>query len=448
MPSKTRVYPPPNIVFILADDLGWADLGCYGGRNAAFGPVTPVLDRMAGEGLRFTHGYANSPVCSPTRFALITGRWQYRLRGAAEEPLTRRPELDPRVLGLPPEHPTLASLLRGAGWRTGLMGKWHLGYPPHFGPLRSGYDEFFGPLGGAVDYFSYKSYDGGRDLYNGDTPDTSQQGYLTDVISEKACDFIERHAARQRFFLSVHYTAPHWPWETRDDAKESQRIGGRISHLDGGGLPVYQRMIHHMDEGIGRILATLKAKGIERDTLVVFTSDNGGERYSDTWPFVGKKMDLLEGGLRVPLLVRWPAFVQAGGVTAQPMMTMDWAPTILDATGVAADPGYPLDGLSMLATLRDPKKLRKRPMFWRMKYRGQAAAIDGPWKYLRQDGHEFLFNLEMDPRERANLAARKPLQFKRLREKFSAWNATMPEIPDEAKYTLVYSAATMAQASG
>lgn len=437
----------PNIVFVLADDMGYADLGCYGGRAAEFGPVSPNLDRMAAEGLQFLRGYSNSSVCSPTRFALITGRYQYRLRAAAEEPLTRRSGSNPELMGLPPEHPTLPSLLRGAGYRTGLVGKWHLGYPPHFGPLKSGYDEFFGPISGAVDYFSYLSFEGKRDLFDGEEP-ARAQGYLTDVISDRACEFVRCHAGRQPFLLSVHYTAPHWPWETRDDEAESQRIGTKIHHVDGGSLPVYQRMIHHMDEGIGRILATLRECGVDDETLVVFTSDNGGERFSDVWPFVGKKMDLLEGGLRVPLLARWPARIRAGGRTSQPMMTMDWMPTLLDAAGAAPDPRYPLDGVSMLDVLHDAGVRRERPMFWRMKYRDQRAAISGAWKYLRLDGHEFLFNIEVDVRERANLAAREPGRLEALRRLYAEWEATMPPIPDDAAYSLVYGPSTMASASG
>jgi arylsulfatase A-like enzyme len=445
LPASDR----PNIVFVLADDLGYADLGCFGGRDAAFGPVSPVLDRMAAEGLLFTNAYANSSVCSPTRFALITGRYQYRLRAGAEEPLLKAsgPLTNPTLMGLPPDHPTLPSLLRDAGWRTGLMGKWHLGYPPHFGPLRSGYDEFFGNLSGAVDYFSYTSVEGVRDLHDGDQP-AQVQGYLTDVITDRACDFIARHAGRQPFMLSVHYTAPHWPWETRDDEPESMRIGPRINHLDGGSLPVYQRMIHHMDEGIGRIFAQLRAQGVDDNTLVVFTSDNGGERFADMWPFVGKKMDLLEGGLRVPLIARWPARVRAGGRTRQPMMTMDWMPTLLAAAGVDAHPDYPLDGISMLDVLRDPTASKPRPMFWRMKYRDQRAAIDGAWKYLHQDGHEFLFNLEVDARERANLALREPARLEALKRRYAEWAATMPGLPDDAAFKLVYGPATMATASG
>ncbi|HNB45801.1 MAG TPA: sulfatase-like hydrolase/transferase, partial [Burkholderiaceae bacterium] len=168
----------PNLIFIVADDLGFADLGCYGGREAEFGPVSPVLDRLAANGLKLSQGYSNSPVCSPTRFAMITGRWQYRLRGAAEEPINSKSK-GSSTLGLPPDHPTLPSLLRDAGYRTALIGKWHLGYPPHFSPLKSGYEEFFGPMSGGVDYFSHCSNTGQHDLYFGEEEQRSE-GYLTD----------------------------------------------------------------------------------------------------------------------------------------------------------------------------------------------------------------------------------------------------------------------------
>ena len=243
----------PNIVFTVADDLGFADLGCYGGRVA----VSPVLDRLAAEGIRFTQGYANSPVCSPTRFALMTGRYQYRLRGAAEEPINSRSR-GSTTLGLPPEHPTLPSLLKAAGYRTALVGKWHLGYPPAFGPLRSGYDEFFGPMSGGVDYFSHCDSRGTHDLWQGEA-EHREEGYLTDLISRRAVDFIERvaGAGAAPFFLSVHYTAPHWPWETRDDAAIADEVKDNLFHLHGGSIDTYRRMIAHMDEGIGWIMAAL-----------------------------------------------------------------------------------------------------------------------------------------------------------------------------------------------
>jgi arylsulfatase A-like enzyme len=171
----------PNILFIVADDLGFADLGCYGGRDARFGPVSPVLDQLAAGGLKLTQGYANSPVCSPTRFALMTARYQYRLRGAAEEPINSRSR-GSTTLGLPTDIPTLPSMLRDAGYRTALVGKWHLGYPPSFGPLRSGYEEFFGPMAGGVDYFTHCTSNGMHDLWQGEE-EHAQDGYLTDMIT-------------------------------------------------------------------------------------------------------------------------------------------------------------------------------------------------------------------------------------------------------------------------
>ncbi len=425
---------PPNFIFILADDLGYADLGCYGGRSKC----SPFLDRMAKEGLRFTQGYANSSVCSPTRFALMTGRWQHRLRGGADEPIHSNSRGD-ATLGLPPAHPTLPSLLHDAGYATGLVGKWHLGYPPHFGPLRSGYQEFFGALSGGMDYFSHCDTAGNHDLWDGEK-EAFAKGYLTDLITERAVSFVKRKSG-QPFFLSVHYNAPHWPWLTRKDAAESKRVE-KIFHFDGGSVATYQTMIRHMDEGIGRILSSLKECKLDRNTVVVFTSDNGGERYSDTWPLVGKKMDLLEGGIRVPYIVRWPAKVKAGGVTTQQAITMDWVATFLDAAGVPASKDYPLDGKSLLPVLQKPAKTFDRELFWKMLFRNQKALRSGDWKYLSVEGDEFLFNLALDERERGNYAKRDPRRLVALRARYQAWDDALPKHPD-ATYTVPATRADM-----
>ena len=437
----------PNIVFIVADDLGYADLGCYGGRDASFGPVSPVLDGLAAQGLKLTQGYSNSPVCSPTRFALMTGRYQYRLRGAAEEPINSKSR-GSTTLGLPPEHPTLPSLLRDAGYRTALMGKWHLGYPPAFGPLRSGYDEFFGPMSGGVDYFTHCSSTGQHDLYLGDA-EQQEDGYLTDLITDHGLDFVRRMAGGARsgtpFFLSLHYTAPHWPWETRDDEALAQEVKGNLFHLHGGNIDTYRRMIHHMDEGIGRLMDLLRAEGLERDTLVVFTSDNGGERFSDNWPLVGGKMDLTEGGIRVPWIAHWPAVIAPGSTSTQTCMTMDWTATMLDAAGAPAAASHPLDGRSLMPLLRDATWHDEQPLFWRMNHRGQRAMRHGPWKYLRVDGHDYLFNLEGDERERANLAPIAPERLAAMVQAWEAWEATMPPIPADATVSLGYGVKDMPQ---
>jgi arylsulfatase A-like enzyme len=405
--------------------------------------VSPVTARMAAEGIRFTQGYANSSVCSPTRFAMITARWQYRLRGAADEPINSRSR-GSTTLGLPPEHPTLPSLLRAAGYQTALMGKWHLGYPPHFSPLKSGYDTFYGPMSGGVDYFSHCSSTGAHDLFEGDE-ERDDAGYLTDLITQRAVGWIDQAATRgSPFMMSLHYTAPHWPWETRDDAHLSPEVRANLFHLDGGNIETYRRMIHHMDEGIGQILQALQRKGVDDNTLVVFTSDNGGERFSDNWPLVGGKMDLTEGGIRVPWVARWPRVIAPGITTEQHCVTMDWSATMLDAAGVAAHPDYPLDGVSLLPVLRGSPAF-ERPLFWRMKHRGQRAMRLGRWKYLQVDGHEYLFDIEADERERANRAKREPDRLAALRQAWLDWNASMPPIPDDASVSLGYGAADMPQ---
>ena len=295
---------PPNIIFILADDLGYADVSCYGRRDF----TTPNIDRIAARGMRFLQGYANSAVCSASRLALITGRYQYRLRLGLEEPLFGNPEV-----GLPPEHPTLPSLLKRVGYGTTLIGKWHLGVLPKFGPLKSGYDHFFGFRGEAVDYFSQINPRQQHDLWDQEV-EVHQVGYLTDQLGARAVDAVNSYAkSSQPFLISLHFNAPHWPWEGPGDEAESKRLAGRnLREFDGGTQKTYQHMIEAMDAQIGRVLEALDANGLTENTIVIFTSDNGGERFADTWPFTGKKTDLLEGGLRIPMVIAWPARIAPG----------------------------------------------------------------------------------------------------------------------------------------
>ncbi len=437
----------PNIIFIVADDLGFADLGCYGGRDAAFGKVSPVLDQLANAGLKFTQAYSNSPVCSPTRFALMTARYQYRLRGAADEPINSKSK-GSATLGLPAEHPTLPSLLKASGYRTALIGKWHLGYPPHFSPIKSGYEEFFGPMSGGVDYFTHCSNNGTHDLYLNDD-EHSEEGYLTDLLSHRAVDYVQRMAASgqedQPFFLSLHYTAPHWPWETREDGDIAQSVKSNLFHLDGGNIHTYHRMIHHMDEGIGWLLDALRDTKQLDNTLIVFTSDNGGERFSDNWPLVGGKMDLTEGGIRVPWIAHWPAVISAGAVSSQHCLTMDWSATMLDLGGATIPDSHPLDGISLRPVLQDPTHLIDRPLFWRMNHRQQRAMRSACWKYLRVDGNDYLFNIDLDARERANLGHREPERLAAMKQAWEDWEATMPPIPEDASISLGYSSKDMPQ---
>lgn len=421
----------PNFVFILTDDLGYADLGCYGGRMQC----SPVIDRLALEGMLLTSAYANSSVCSPSRLAIATGRYQHRLHGGFDEPISG-PSANK---GLPPGHPTMASLLRDAGYATALVGKWHMGSLPNFSPLRSGYEEFFGHRGGAADYFKH-GFRGRHDLWDGDQ-EVHMKGYLTDLFTERAVRFVRRQGRARPFLLSLHYNAPHWPWETREDEAEANRISN-IAHLDGGSVKTYATMIHHMDEGVGKVLEALDRIGARENTIVVFTSDNGGERFSDTYPLMGKKMDLLEGGIRVPCVVRWPARVAGGKRAGRLAMGMDWTPTFLAAAGVSPHPDYPLDGIDLFG----PEV--QRNLYWRMLYRNQKAVRSGVWKYLSIDGAEFLYDISRDERERANMRYREPDRFNALRAAYFEWDATMPAFPEDAAYELVYRDDTMARSSG
>jgi len=415
----------PNIVFIVADDLGYADLSCCGQTDY----TTPHLDQLAASGMRFRHAYANSSLCTNTRVALMTGRYQYRFELGLVEPL--RPAHKERELGLPESHPTLPSMLKSQGYDTALIGKWHLGTPPKFGPQVSGYDTFYGVMGGYTGYYTRVGDTGKTDFYEGkDVIDIP--GYTTDLLSQRAVDYINgRKGDSAPFFLSLHYTAPHLPWSSplNEQAARIREVGPASKIMDGGSPRIYAEMVQIMDAGIGRVTKALRDAGISENTMVIFTSDNGGERYSKNWPFVGRKVDLLEGGIRVPQIVAWPGRVQEG-VTDQVTITMDLTATCLSAAQTKASDSHPLDGKDLMPFLEKGLPLGERTLFWRMRDRYQRAVRKGDWKYLKIADREFLFDLSFDWRERANFDEERPDILLELRNLWLKWDKDMLPLPE------------------
>lgn len=416
----------PNLLVILADDLGWADLSCYGSPSIE----TPHLDRLAASGVRFTQGYAASAVCSPTRFGLYTGRFPGRLAGGLEEPIKAPSATD----GIPLDHPTLASLLRAAGYHTAMMGKWHCGFLPWFSPTRLGWDEFFGNFSGAVDYFSKLMQNGAYDLYEGEVQHRDLR-YYTEILAERASRFAGQRRARP-WLLNLNFTAPHWPWEGPHDEAVSAALSSRLAagergalfHTDGGSIDTYRAMVEDLDGAIGKVMSALARSGQLEDTLVLFASDNGGERFSCNWPLSGGKGDVLEGGIRVPTLLSWPGQVRPRQVSHAPVVTMDWTATFLELAGTNADARFPLDGISLVGYLLGDKPLPERDLFWRMK--GERALRRGDLKYVRlADGTDRLHDLAADVREQANVATRRPRDLSAMKARWEAIDAGLLPYP-------------------
>ena len=406
----------PNVIFILADDLGWGDLSCYGRPDYR----TPNLDRLAAQGTKFTDAYSASAVCTPTRCGFITGRYPARTKVGLIEPLTANNQ----SVGLDPDLPTIGSLLKKSGYETALFGKWHLGFRPEWGPNAHGFDEFFGVLAGAVDYHLHKTGLGLPDLYENLKP-VERNGYLTDLLTDRAVSYIKRRRTAP-FYLSLHYTAPHWPWQDRKGGEKINFTDKTIEPLSmgaGGSLKLYAEMMRSLDEGIGRVMDAVKAAGIERRTLVIFTSDNGGERFSYQWPFSGDKGDLLEGGIRVPAIVRWRGVVPANRVTSQMAISMDWTATILAAAKTKAAEDYPLDGIDLLPVIKGASPIHDRTFFWRIY--SQDAVRQGKWKYFRDGERRRLFDLSVDQHEQADFSRQRPDVFEKLAAEFGAWNQQM-----------------------
>lgn len=403
----------PNFIFILVDDMGYADLSSFGSKDIR----TPNIDRLAKEGVKLTQMYSNGPVCTPTRAAFITGRYQQRV---GLEWAINATEKEP---GLPVEEGSLARTLKNNGYATALMGKWHLGSKPEFLPARHGFDEFFGIIGGNADMYSHRNLPGENVLYEGEST-TEIAGYLTEHLERRSVEFIQRHKDKP-FFLYLAFNAVHWPFQ-RPNRPDMERT--RETWFDGTRAD-YIVMMQSVDAAVGQVLSALDEQGIAKDTLVIFTSDNGGERLSDMGPYFNTKGTLWEGGIHVPGLARWPAALPKGKVSAQVAITMDWTATILAAAG--AQPERQLDGVNLLPILQGKQAMQDRTLCWRIDRAGfrQQAIRSGKWKLVTQPTSvdQLLFDLERDPGERRNLFYEYQEKAKELRAKLAAWDKEMNE---------------------
>jgi arylsulfatase A-like enzyme len=416
---RTEDHPKsttPNILLIVADDMGYADLGCYGSKDIR----TPNLDRLAQDGVRLTDCYA-FPICSPTRAALITGHYPQRNGFDWVINYTEKNR------GLSAKKPTLAGMLKKQGYATALFGKWHLGYKPEFGPNAHGFDEFFGFLAADLDYYAHTDANGDPGLYE-NTKLVETKGYLTDLITERSLAFLKKNA-KGPFFLEVAYNAPHWPFQPPDKPEDRRTL--RTYGPETGTRADYVRMIERMDEGVGKLLDALDDAGVAKNTLVIFINDNGGERLSDNGPLFHGKYTVWEGGIRVPSMLRWPGVLPAKTVSDQPVIAMDLTATMLTAAGVELPADKPLDGEDVVPVLSGKKEAHERSFFWRlprpdMRF-GQMAVRRGKWKYVYDREMELLFDLEKDIGEKHNLAYQHPELVKKLRDALIEWNDSVAE---------------------
>jgi len=423
----------PNIIVIYTDDQGLGDLGCYGARDVR----TPHLDRLAARGVRFTSLYSNSPVCSPSRCALLTG--QYPARHKIMNFLPARATLD--VEGLKPGAVTMAGELRKAGYRTAIVGKWHLGSKPESRPMQHGFDEQFGYYSGWVDWYSHRYYylsRGGpgddhifHDLWRNGQPVMHDQEYATELFNREAKAFIERQPKNKPFFLYLAHGAPHYPMIA------PQKYLDRFPANMDPDRKMHAAMIAAVDDGVGEILDTLKRRGLDRDTIIYFQADNGAtlETRADSQgrpyqggsnaPFRGFKGGLFEGGIRVPAMLSWPGKVAPNTVIDTPCQTFDLLPTLFDWAGATKPAG--LDGASLAAQFARGEN-NERDLFW--EYQGQLAIRRGDWKLMLKPklahmekmlAEKWLSNLKEDPAEQRNWLTENPSVAAELEAKLRTW---------------------------
>jgi arylsulfatase A-like enzyme len=424
----------PNVVIIVGDDMGYADIGVHGCKDIP----TPNIDSLAAAGVRCTNGYVSGTYCSPTRAGLLTGRYQnrfgheYNPGGAEARRLGQNGDAPTQRSGLPLSEVTIADRLKKAGYRTALVGKWHLGGADAFHPMKRGFDEFFGFLGGAHSYFPGK----GAPILRGYQP-VEEKEYLTDAIARESIAFLDRQAQDKPFFLYVAFNAVHTPMEADGERLE------KFAHIADKKRQTYAAMMSAMDDAIGKVLAKLSEKKLDENTLVFFISDNGGPTMRTTTtnasinkPLRGSKRTTLEGGVRVPFLVRWTGKIPAGKVYSQPVIQLDILPTVLAAAGVTTSTGASLEGVDLLPFFTENDTGAPHDaLFWR--FGTQMAVRKGDWKLVKYDptvdGKDVgrgqateakLYNLADDIGEAKNLIDAQPQKAKELQAAWDKWNAS------------------------
>jgi len=415
--KETATSVKPNILLLVGDDIGWGDIGCYGSTQIK----TPNIDQMAKEGLRFTSGYATAALCSPSRAAILTGRYQQR------NSLENNRMAESKNAGLDLSLKTLADVLGGAGYVTGLIGKWHLGVGENkeYTPLRRGFQEFFG-------FYSYETSYKPATLIRGEEP-VKETRRSTVAFAEEACAFIDRHGDKP-FFLEVAFNAAHTPLEgARKDIVAARFPDITDPNFPNSAVDAAKRrnfcaLVTELDEEIGRIMGKLKEKGLDEKTLVIYVSDNGGwlGQGGNNGQLRGGKWGIYEGGQRVPFIWRWPGTLPAGKEYAAPVSTLDFMPTFAAMAGTA--PPKDIDGLNVLPYIRQEKQGAPHgDLFWKLN--GQCAIVRDQWKAVRFNGksHEpELYELGKDIGEKNNVAGEQPEMSDRLNKAWDEWNATLP----------------------